>query len=281
MAEHTAGVSMEDIELLCPKAKKVADATAGEEREHTAFNEGPIDDCDEKNLGSHPSADITNIFAGEPGKNTQLDGGFINVESFFDGDEMARFEVRDRDLRENWVFSEEWTKTVCALLNTDAEMVGADVEVTKVDSDFYLGNVKDTSSTDLITRRLSRGVVAECLTMTPRDTLAIVGNPGIGKSWTLIYALQQLLLRNGACVLFFIAKRGRALACIRRYNAVYVWEAGMAEAKSDLYSCENVWVLLDPKEATRGSTDTYHVDYFMLPQTTKGILLMTFPRRIL
>jgi hypothetical protein len=214
----------------------------------------PTNVCDEKNLGSRPSKDIAKIIAGTTGSGILSDGRFIKETSFFDPAEMARWKISDRDLRDNWTFSKDWTETVCQLLNADAEMVGADVEVTEVDSDFNMGNVKETSATHLFTRKLSRGVVAECLNMAPADTLAIVGNPGIGKSWTLIYALQQLLLRKGACVLFFMAKSGTALACMRRNSAVYVWEAGMMEAKSDLFDCEDVWVLLDPIEATKGST---------------------------
>jgi hypothetical protein len=164
-----------------------------------------------QNLQSHPSAN--KVTAGEPGNNT-LKAGKVNVDDFFYSDKKARSEVRDVSLKGIWVFSKEWTEKVCRLLNSDAEMVGADVEATKVDSDFELGAVEDMSDSYLITRRLSRGVVAECLTMPATGTRAIVGNPGIGKSWTLIYALQQLLLRNDACVLFFSAKPGVALALI-------------------------------------------------------------------
>jgi hypothetical protein len=214
------------------------------------------DDSDEsarQNLATHRSAQ--NEAGDEPGNRDRasLDEELIDGDSFFDGTNV-RLKIRDSDLKEVWTFSEPWTKIVRKLLCTDAKMVGADVEVTEVDSDFNLGKVKNSSDAHLITRRLSRGVVAECLNMAPGDTVAIVGNPGIGKSWTLIYALQQLLLQEGACVLFFMAKRGRALACIRRNNEVYVWKAGMTKANSDLFDCENVWVLLDPEEARSEST---------------------------
>jgi hypothetical protein len=181
-------------------------------------------------------------------------GKDTSVDSFFDSYGKARLKVRDEALGTSWVYQESWTKAVCNLLNADAEMVGADVEVTKVESDFHLGTVRGTNATYLITRRLSRGVVTECLDMVPKDTFAIVGNPGIGKSWTLIYALQQLLLRDGANVLFFMAKDYVALACFRRSDAVYVWEAGMTRAKSDLFKSADVWVLLDPREAKEEGT---------------------------
>jgi BRCA1 C Terminus (BRCT) domain len=249
-SEELSGLALEAIELR-PEITDVAKASAGEQPEGTIFGKGPIDVSDE----NQPSAEIAKITAGEAGDDTFLEEGvFIKVESFFDSNNKARLKVRDRALRDIWIFSEEWTAKVCALLNADAEMVGADVEVTRVDSNFYMGKVKGTSSTHLITRRLSRGVVAECLKMPSEDTVAIVGNPGIGKSWTLIYALQQLLLREGACILFFSAKRERALACIRQNNKVYAWKAEVAKASSSLFDYENVWVLLDPIEASKGST---------------------------
>jgi hypothetical protein len=221
------------------------------------FRAENVDASVKQNLQSRPSAN--KVAAGhemaKSGESPVVNRGFINENSFFDSDGKARFEVRDRALRESWIFSDEWTAKVCALLNADAEMVGADVEVTRVGSDYNMGKVKGTSSTYLITRRLSRGVIAECLKMPSEDTVAIVGNPGIGKSWTLIYALQQLLLQEGACVLFFSAKNKKALACIRRNNTMFVWKAATTEANSDLFECSNVWVLLDPQEAMKGSTD--------------------------
>jgi hypothetical protein len=177
-AKGNVGVSKEAIELLRPEIP---------------------DGRDEE---SQPSEPIATITEGEAGTDTLSQKGFIKVKSFFGSDEKAIFEVPDDAAGKSWVFSKVWTAKVCALLNADAEMVGADVEVTKVDSHFNMGKVEDTSDAHLIMRRLSRGIVAKCLNMAPEDTLAIVGNPGIGKSWTLIYALQQLLLRKGACVLF-------------------------------------------------------------------------------
>jgi hypothetical protein len=139
-------------------------------------------------------------------------------------DGEARRKVQDDNLV--WTFSDPATAIVCQLINAEAEMIGADVEITKVDSDFGIGKAIDASTTHLITRRLSRGVVSESLNMPATDTRAIVGCPGIGKSWTLIYALQQLLLQDGACVLFFASKRNIALACIREKDKKFVWSCG-------------------------------------------------------
>jgi hypothetical protein len=176
-----------------------------------------------------------------------------NRAFFENGDGEARRKVQDENLV--WTFSDPWTAIVCQLINGEAAMIGADVEVTEVDSDFGIGRVDKTSATHLITRKLSRGVVSESLNMPAARTRAIVGCPGIGKSWTLIYALQQLLLHDNACVLFFAAKRQRAFACIRQGDKIYVWTTRTKEADSNLFDFGDVWVLLDPKEAKRGSTD--------------------------
>jgi ABC-type glutathione transport system ATPase component len=78
------------------------------------------------------------------------------------------------------------------LVNADAEMVGEDVEVTSVESHMEIGHAVVGNGDYLITRRASRGVVAEALRLPPEATRAIVGTEGIGKSWTLIFALQLL-----------------------------------------------------------------------------------------
>jgi hypothetical protein len=162
---------------------------------------------------------------------------------------MARNRVQDANTLV-WTFSSRWTKEVCHLINAEAEMIGADVEITKVDSHFRVGTVRSASATHLITRRLSRGVVAECLSMFAEDTFAIVGCPGIGKSWMLIYSLQQLLLQDGACVLFFAAKNKMALACIRRDDKVYVWSLHTTELISNLFEFENGFLSIQWKRKT-------------------------------
>jgi hypothetical protein len=177
--------------------------------------------------------------------------GFMGA--FFTEKGEARDEVQD-GYNLIWSFDPDSTEAVCKLINAEAEMIGADVEITKVDSDFGIGEADDATATHLITRRLSRGVIAEALSMHAKKTRAIVGCPGIGKSWSLIYALQQLLLQDGACVLFFAAKDDVALACIREKDKVFVWTCGTERACSYLFSSENVWALVDPKEAKQQST---------------------------
>jgi hypothetical protein len=56
----------------------------------------------------------------------------------------------------------------------------------------------------LITRPESCGVVSSCFDF--KDTSAIVGSPGIGKSWQLLYALQQALMFDGANVMLLVPK---------------------------------------------------------------------------
>jgi hypothetical protein len=111
-----------------------------------------------------------------------------------------------------------------------------------------------------LTRSLSRGVIADCNKKSRSEsTYAIVGNPGIGKSWTLIYALQQALLYENVCVLFSFQKSGDALVCIRRNHKIYVWinrdQVFRSDCTSALFDNSNVLVLLDPREAKNGGAN--------------------------
>jgi hypothetical protein len=109
-------------------------------------------------------------------------------EFFCDDNKMARVHIVDHQLSNKWTFDEEYTKIVTNLVNAPAKMVGHDVEVTRLKEPFYLDW---NSGKNLITRSLSRGVVADCFRRSKRGTNhGIVGNPGIGKSWTLLYALM-------------------------------------------------------------------------------------------
>jgi hypothetical protein len=65
--------------------------------------------------------------------------------------------------------------------------------------------------------------------------------------------LQQALLYNGACVVFFQLKRGEAFVCIRKEDHVFVWHTTTSsKAKSNLFGYKDVLVLLDPIEAGKG-----------------------------
>jgi hypothetical protein len=64
-------------------------------------------------------------------------------------------------------------------VNTPATMAGEDVEVTELESEFSLCEEKGRN---LVTRRLSRGVVADCFAKsTLRSNYAIVGSAGVGR----------------------------------------------------------------------------------------------------
>ena len=172
------------------------------------------------------------------------------LDAFFDKNGSANYEVEDSALMKSWKFDEDYTKTISDLVNAQAEMVGEDVEVTALTGNFPVieGN------TNLITRRLSRGVVSDCFGRSkPKSTYAIVGNPGIGKSWNLIYALQQALIYENVCVLFCFQKTGDALVCIRKNHKIYVWSMSSEIFKRDCLSAllknSNVLVLLDPKNS--------------------------------
>jgi hypothetical protein len=174
------------------------------------------------------------------------------LEAFFVDGITARSKVKDRAL--TWEFHENYTRMVTALVNTPSSMKGEDIEVTKLVDVFQ---VDEGTGYNLITRRLSRGVVADCFLLSKRNSIhAIVGTPGIGKSWTLLYALQQALLYENACVVLYYQKRGRAIACIRKNDLIYVWQVDDGSLKGDcdmrLFFNSNVLVLLDPRASKKG-----------------------------
>jgi hypothetical protein len=174
------------------------------------------------------------------------------IAAFFNENGTGHFHVKDLAFR--WNFTKKYTQIVTDIVNAPADMVGEDIEVTKLVEPFA---VDRKSGYNLITRRLSRGVVADCFAKSEFcSTYAIVGNPGIGKSWTLLYALQQALLYDNVCVLLCFQKDSNAIVCIRRNNQIFVWkdDSGQWETSchSRLFYNSNVLVLLDPLEATKG-----------------------------
>jgi Retrotransposon hot spot protein len=146
-----------------------------------------------------------------------------------------------------WMYSQEYSQQISTLVNTPATIIGQGLEVTELSNFFRLDQ---ESGRNLITRCLSRGVVADCFAKSHRcHNYAIVGSPGIGKSWTLIYALQQALLYENACVVLYFQKNNNAIVCIRHNNYIYVWERQHEHIyNSYLFNNSNVLLLLDPRE---------------------------------
>jgi hypothetical protein len=210
-----------------------------------------------------PNSDVIQLSAatvtpGECIKDANNDGEIALEEemsfipAFFNQHGAGHFYVKDMAVQ--WSFSSLYTQIVTDLVNAPAEMVGEDIEVTKLLQPLA---VDDCSGCNLITRRLSRGVVSDCLAKSQRrSTYAIVGNPGIGKSWTLIYALQQALLYENVCILLCFQKDGMAITCIRRNNKIYVWRSNNGGWKSsfdsNLFRNSNILALLDPLESAKG-----------------------------
>ena len=177
------------------------------------------------------------------------------IPAFFKSENIGNFRIKDQSFI--WEFDVEYTKMVVSLVNAPSQMVGEDIEVTKLLKPFH---VDVHYGTNLITRRLSRGVVADCFERSKVGSCyAITGSPGIGKSWTLIYTLQQALLYENACVLFCFQKLSCAIICIRRNNNIYVWKNQDVLWRSCCYSRiadnSNVLVLLDPKVSQKGGAE--------------------------
>jgi hypothetical protein len=175
------------------------------------------------------------------------------LDSFFTPNGTPSRKVIDKAIRGQWTFNAEYSSCIAALVNEPAKMVGEDVEVTHLQSTL---NVDIQHGTNLITRRLSRGIVGDCFDRSEGGSnCAIMGSSGIGKSWTLIYALQQALLYVNVCVLFYFPKYGDAIACIRKGNEVFVWVVNIKDCNSRLFHNSNVLVLLDPTEGNRGGAN--------------------------
>jgi hypothetical protein len=176
---------------------------------------------------------------------------FSYLDAFFDKDRQAISNVWDIRFKDYWEFDEEITSIVTDLVNSSAKMVGHDLEVTKLPSAIPVDLL---NGKNLITRNLSRGVVADCFEHSkPGSNYAIVGSPGIGKSWSLIYALQQALLFENACVMFCFQKLGICWVCIRKEHHIYVWmiesDKFQNNFASGLFRNRNVLALLDPRES--------------------------------
>ena len=174
------------------------------------------------------------------------------IPAFFKNKNVGNYEVEDSNSR--WIFDVHYTSIVTTLVNTPSQMVGEDIEVTKLLDPFCFDRF---NGNNLITRRLSRGVVADCFERSKAgSTYAIVGSLGIGKSWTLIYTLQQALLHENACVLFCFQGNSDAIVCIRRNNCIYVWSSAYGPwshvCYSSLFDNSNVLVLLVPVFSLKG-----------------------------
>jgi hypothetical protein len=82
----------------------------------------------------------------------------------------------------------------------------------------------------------------------------VVGSPGIGKSWSLIYGLQQALLYHEAFVVFTTQKNQHHFICICRQAKVFVGTShGPHILQSEIFhSYERALVLFNPKDTEHG-----------------------------
>jgi hypothetical protein len=63
-----------------------------------------------------------------------------------------------------------------------------------------------------------------------------------------LYALQQALLYENACVMLVLQKTKDSILCIRKNDTIYAWNVANGSCESDLFRNSNVLVLLDPNE---------------------------------
>jgi len=146
-----------------------------------------------------------------------------------------------------WDFDEIRTAWAVNLVNTYAQMRGSNVESTKVGRDMP-SLIRDSREQMLLTRPQSRGVVATIFnrisSVRAETTTAVTGLPGIGKSWTLLYVLQQALLYEGVFIMFF-TDRSDTYLFHRRSGKLYAWRNKQG-AKSDFLKSEETLAILDP-----------------------------------
>ena len=157
-----------------------------------------------------------------------------------------------------WQFDAATSHFCVELLQARAVMLGSDLEATKVAAPRGAIDIDpDNPSHTLLTRAQSRGVVKNALELFGRAemaqqglTVAITGLPGIGKSWTLYYALQQILLYDNASVLFVAAEQSSASLILRNGFHIFAWTHQLAGSplleRSRLWDRSDLVVLYDP-----------------------------------
>ena len=205
---------------------------------------------------------FSGVIAGKVNEKRELkfDTFCKNLGKVIDNTGKGAGAIIDRGMGEPWEFSHELTDFAVELVNTDAKMLGNDVESTKLTSIPFMINSGD-ESLELFTRPESRGVVSNIFhrfadKLAVGSVAAITGSPGIGKSWALLFALQQALLYDGANVLFVYQKTTDAVMYLRRNNKVYAWTSRPKDkAGSNLFKRLDVLVLLDPPEAEKGGAN--------------------------
>jgi len=194
---------------------------------------------------------LTPVEPGEVKQESRLDLEFHarNKEEIV-GDDLKAVKRIEQEGSVAWVFNKIATDWAVNLVNTDAQMRGSNVESTPVGDLSSL--VVDDSEKMLLTRPQSRGVVATIFNnisaAKARTTTAITGLPGIGKSWTLLYVLQQALLYEGVFIIF-ITHDSNSYLFHRRSGKMYAWSIEQAAVGGFLGS-EETLAILDSSKIT-------------------------------
>lgn len=165
-------------------------------------------------------------------------------------------ELEDESRDTLWKYDTQAAQAAAAIVNQKATMLGVGIEMTKVDFLFGVDEKGDKGSNRkdlLLTRIESRGVLAQCHSRLENEanTAAVVGSPGIGKSWLILYALQQALLYEDATVILQASTRNQRYLLVRRKNKIYCWTIacdGLKQASSVLFNLKTTLVLYDPPE---------------------------------
>jgi hypothetical protein len=208
-----------------------------------------IEQCLDGVPTSHRSVTKLQWDIGMDGKN--LDSA-VNAEG-------APYPILTDGNESTWEYVHEYAIAAADLVNQGAEMKGYGVEITPLTATFTIKILRRGDPPPyLITRPESRGVVMSCFDT--KYTSAIVGSPGIGKSYNLLFALQQALLYDGANVVLYVCNTATSFLFLRRGNTLYTWggsHSRRTDAHGSLFHRSNVLVLYDPPEAEYGRNGAF------------------------
>lgn len=173
------------------------------------------------------------------------------------------YQIEDVSTSILWKYDFASATAASALVNESAVMVGGGIEATKVIDMFEVDENSEQDGQDsmarkdvLLTRQQSRGVVAQCSSRLKAQglTAAVVGSPGIGKSWLILYALQQALLYEDATVILQVSSANSRFLFVRRKNTIYSWHQecdGLQQMSSSLFHQRATLVLYDAPEVQK------------------------------
>jgi hypothetical protein len=172
------------------------------------------------------------------------------LEQSITRNERPKLRLLDKNVH-TWYYNKRAADAAAHLVNQKAFMCGHGVEATKVIDLFDIDyGFEDQKNVYLLTFPEIRGAVGACSDFQASSFL--VGAPGIGKSWSLLYCLQQALLYDDAKVLLYADNSSSACVFQRKGNKMYAWSSCSSSrtAPDSFFARHDILILIDPKEST-------------------------------